>query len=58
MVRILLAPLALVAATAPGHAHEAGGLFHLHPHGTEAMLVGLSVVVAAVFLWRAFGRRG
>jgi hypothetical protein len=56
MTRKLLATLGLLAATAPVHAHEAGGLGHLHPHGTEAMLAALALFVAAVFVWRAIGR--
>lgn len=56
MTRTSLATLGLLAATAPVHAHEAGGIFHLHPHGTEAMLAALALFVAAVFVWRALTR--
>lgn len=56
MTRTALATLGGLAATAPVHAHEAGGLAHLHPHGTEAALAALALFVGAVFLWRAVTR--
>ncbi|MCT4685570.1 MAG: hypothetical protein N4A39_17750 [Roseicyclus sp.] len=56
MTRTLLATLGLLAATAPLHAHEAGGLAHLHPHGTEAALAALALFVAGVFVWRSVTR--
>jgi len=53
MTRLSIAALALLAA--PASAHEAGGLFHLHPHGGEALLVGLAFV-AVIAVW-VLGRR-
>ena len=34
-------PVALFAA--PALAHEGAGVFHLHPHGSEVLLVGLAL---------------
>lgn len=56
MIRTALATLGLLAATGPLHAHEAGGLAHLHPHGTEAALAALALFVAGVFVWRSVTR--
>lgn len=43
----LIGPL---LAAAPAFAHDAGGVVHLHPHGGEALLLGLALV-AAVGAW-------
>jgi hypothetical protein len=51
-----LAILAAAFSAAPAVAHEAGGVFHLHPHGGEAVLVGLALAVA-VGAWVLARRR-
>jgi hypothetical protein len=51
--------LAILAATlvaAPAVAHETGGIFHLHPHGGETLLVG-AVLAVAVGAWALARRR-
>jgi hypothetical protein len=53
MTRYLALPAALIAT--PAAAHETIGLFHLHPHGGETLLVGLALA-AAVAVW-ALARR-
>ena len=55
MTRLLSIPAAALLAT-PAAAHEASGVFHLHPHGGEALLVGLAFAVA-VAVWALAGRR-
>jgi|AACY02.2.fsa_nt_gi hypothetical protein len=55
MTRFLAFTAAALLA-APAAAHEAGGVFHLHPHGGEALLVGLAFAVA-VAVWALAGRR-
>jgi hypothetical protein len=54
MSRILALPAVLIAA--PAAAHDAGGVFHLHPHGGEALVVGLALAVA-VGAWMLVRRR-
>ena len=49
MTRLLAFTAAALLAT-PAAAHEASGVFHLHPHGGEALLVGLAFAVA-VAVW-------
>ncbi|MFW5655558.1 MAG: hypothetical protein ACOCYW_07925 [Roseicyclus sp.] len=53
-----LATLALAAAT-PALAHENAGIFHLHPHGSEAAIAAVLLTsAAALLLWRVLrGRR-
>ncbi|MCU4652017.1 hypothetical protein N8I71_04205 [Roseibacterium sp. SDUM158016] len=51
MTRIAIASGAALAAL-PAAAHEAGGVVHIHPHGTEALLA-LATVFAAFLLWRS-----
>ena len=57
MTRMLPTALALFAA-APAAAHDATGLLHLHPHGTEATIVALALAAGAAALWRLLRRRG
>jgi hypothetical protein len=54
MPRFLAIPAALIAA--PAAAHDAGGIFHLHPHGSEAVLIGLALV-AGLGVWLLLRRR-
>jgi len=54
MRRFLALPAVLIAA--PAAAHDAGGIFHLHPHGGEALLVGLALAVV-VGAWMFMRRR-
>jgi hypothetical protein len=56
MIRILPTGLALFAATA-ALGHDATGLAHLHPHGSEAALAALVLAAGGVVLWRHLRRR-
>ncbi len=49
MTRILTAMIAGLLAS-PAVAHDAGGVFHLHPHGGEVVLVALAIL-AGVMAW-------
>ncbi len=59
MFRIILPALGFAAAAAPALAHEDAGFFHFHPHGSEAVIAGVVLTVAAAFvLWRVLRGRG
>ena len=57
MIR-LLCIAAAAASPSVLLAHDAGGLLHAHPHGSEAWLVGGALLLALLVLGRQlWGRR-
>ena len=51
-----LAMLGLGLAAAPAIAHEAGAIAHIHPHGSEALIIA-ALVVATVLAAMRYLRR-